>query len=414
MVFAFSPAVGIIISVDCAQTDPVQIGKVKLMSSDKISRRDFIRNSSIAATGAITGGIAGGGCTTKEDTTETDTSKILNYNQRMGYHRLGKTNLMISEVSLGGHWRNRNGGRYWDQFANDEVPADVAKNRTEIISACIDAGINYLDITTAAECLSYGVALKGRREKMYVGADDHRLGPRNEQNRNIKALTLDIDECLRRLQTDYLDIWRVQAKMDGTNTDAEVQIMIETFQKAHKAGKVRHFGISSHSRPWAQHIIETFGEVEMFIFPCSATTKEKTKPPTADNVEEVNPGHGADQTQSIFQAIRQQNVGLVTIKPFFGGTLFKNEDKFPIMGVGRKTENDMARLTLQCILTNDAITATVPGMSTIYEVDNAARASYTRSLGIAAADRQWLENITDQQWAKLPADYAWLRDWRVV
>jgi predicted aldo/keto reductase-like oxidoreductase len=323
---------------------------------------------------------------------------------------------MLSEVSLGGHWKNRSGGRYWDQFANDEVPADVAKNRTEVMSACMDAGINYLDITTAAECLCYGVALKGRREKMIVGADDHRLGPRNPANRNVKALTKDIDECLRRLQTDYLDIWRVQAKMDGSNTDDEVGVMVETFQKAHKAGKVRHFGVSSHSRPWAQHVIEKFPEVEMFIFPCSAVTKEKGKALTKDNVVEVNPGHGADQTQSIFQAVREQDVGLVTIKPFFGGGLFKSYGKaqFPVMGVGSKDENDLARLTLQCIITNDAITATVPGLSTIYEVDNAARASYSRGVGMAQADKEWLMRVTEQQWAALPQEYAWLRDWEVV
>jgi len=59
-------------------------------------------------------------------------------------------------------------------LANDQVPDDVAKNRADVISACADCGINYLDITTPAECCDYGVALKGRREKMHVGADDYR------------------------------------------------------------------------------------------------------------------------------------------------------------------------------------------------------------------------------------------------
>jgi aryl-alcohol dehydrogenase-like predicted oxidoreductase len=343
-----------------------------------------------------------------------ETVKIVNHNPKMSYRRLGKTGLMISEVSLGGHWKNRNGGRYWDRFADDEVPDDVARNRTEIISACIDAGINYLDITTAAECLAYGAALKGRRDKMIVGADDHMLGPRNPNNRTVKALTHDIDECLRRLGTDYLDIWRVQADMRGNNTDDEVAVMIETFQKAREAGKARHFGISSHSRPWLQHVIETFPEVEMVIFPCTAKTKEKDKPPTAENVEEVNAGHGSDVEQSIFQSVRDRNVGVVTIKPFFGGTLFKAEAKFPVMGVGSKDENDLARLTLQCILSNEAITATIPGLTTIYEVENAALASYTRLHSMTPADRKWLVCKVDDGWSRLPEEYAWLRDWEVI
>jgi predicted aldo/keto reductase-like oxidoreductase len=386
------------------------------MDKQKISRRIFLRNTSLAAAGTIAGAVAGQGCTSSMASRPAYTSKILNYNQKMGYRRLGKTNLMISEVSLGGHWKNREAGRFWGKFANDEVPPDVAKNRTEAISACIDVGINYLDITTPAECLAYGIALKGRRDKMYVGADDYTLCPRSNKLCNVKDQTFNVEECLRRLQTDYLDIWRPQAKTDGTNTDEHVAVMIETFQKLHQQGKIRHLGISSHSRPWFEHVIETFPEFEMVIFPCSAKTKEKGKPPTKDNVEEVNPGHGADQTQSIFQKLRERNVGLVTIKPFFGGGLFEScgKLKFPVMGVGSKDENDLARLTLQCIIANDAITATVPGLSTVYEVENAARASYTRQLAMTAADKEWLMNITDRQWAQLPQDYTWLHDWEFV
>jgi len=381
----------------------------------RLSRRAFIRNTSILAGGTVAGTLGGNAGADNCCGGKIDTRKIVNYNEKMHYRRLGKTNLMLSEVSLGGHWKNRGGGRYWDTFANDEVPADVVKNRTEVISACIDVGINYLDITTAAECLAYGAALKGRREKMIVGADDHRLGPRNPANRNVKALTFNIDECLRRMKTDYLDIWRVQADMRGRNSDEDVEIMIEAFQKAHKAGKTLHFGISTHSRPWAQHVIEKYPEVEMFIFPCTAKTREKGQKPIKANVVEASPGYGSDQSQSIFTSLKKQDVGLVTIKPFFGGSLFKIPAKFPVMGVGDKNENDLARLTLQCILSNEVITATVPGLTTQYEVENAAMASYTRPVAkMTPADREWLEKITDEQWASLPQEYTWLRDWEVV
>ena len=393
------------------------------MDKDKLSRRTFMRNTSLIAAGTIGGALTGKGqaetksCCSAPAPQQNSSAKILNYNQNMHYRRLGKSGLMVSEVSLGGHWKNRNAGRYWDHFANDEVPGDVAKNRSDVISACIDVGINYLDITTAAECLSYGVALKGRREKMYVGADIHNLGPRNSNFCNVKSQTHNVDTCLRMLQTDYLDIWRPQAKMNGSNTDAEVESLIETFQKLHKAGKVRHLGMSSHSRPWFEHVIGKYSEFEMLIFPCSAKTRVKGKPLTKDNVEEVNPGHGSDQTQSIFHQAIKKDVGIVTIKPYFGGSLFKSSDgkvKFPVMGVGSKDENDMARLTLQCILANEAITASVPGLSTIYEVENAARASYTRPLGVTAAEKEWLMRITDEQWANLPQEYTWLHDWEVV
>jgi len=389
------------------------------MQIDKLSRRDFMRNTSLVAAGTVAGALVGTGHAAVEPV---HTSRILNFNSKMTYRRLGKTNLMISEVSLGGHWKNRNAGRYWDHFAKEQVPDDVAKNRTEVVSACVDCGINYLDITTAAECLCYGVALKGRRDKMYVGADIHNLGPRNSSFCNVKDQTRNVDTCLRMLQTDYLDIWRPQAKMAGQlntnqlNTDSEVESLIETFEKLHKAGKIRHLGMSSHCRPWFEHVIDKYPEFEMIIFPCSAMTKEKGLTPVEGNVEEVNPGHGSDQTQSIFQTVRERDVGVVTIKPFFGGNVFEScgKTKFPVMGVGSKKENDLARLTLQCILANDAITATVPGLSTVYEVENAARAAYTRPLGMSAAEKDWLMRITERRWAALPQEYAWLRDWEVV
>jgi predicted aldo/keto reductase-like oxidoreductase len=390
------------------------------MEEDSVSRRTFIRNTSLMAAGVHlwrTGALAGEQHASAKNAEPVDTSKILNYNPKMGYRRLGKTGLMISEVSLGGHWRapwrDRSGGWWWGKFVKQEVPEDVAKNRTEVVSRAIDCGMNYLDITGAEECLCYGAALKGRRAKMIVGADDSKLCPRRDEYCNVKAQLHNVEQCLRHFGTNYLDIWRIQAKMDGTNTDSDVEVMIEAFQKLHKAGKVLHLGISSHSRPWAQHVIQKYPEVEMFIFPCTAKTKAKDKPATKDNIEEVNAGYGPEH-KSIFQSLRDQDVGLITIKPFFGGSLLKTHDK-PKLGVGNKQDNDLARLTLQCILNlNDAITAVIPGLSTIYEVDNAARASYTRPLGQTAAEKDWLMNITNQRWAALPPQYTWLRNWEVV
>lgn len=374
------------------------------MTRRQIGRREFVRQgSAIVAAAAATGAEAAG-----PDPKEPDPKKIVNYNPKMHYRRLGKSGLMLSEVSLGGHWKNRGGGRYWGDFAQDKVPEDVAKNRTDVIGACIEVGINYLDITTGAECCSYGVALKGRREKMIVGADNYRVCPRQTENCNVKALTGGVEGCLRRLQTDYLDIWRPQMDMGGGNSDDDVKVVIETFQGLHKAGKVRHLGMSTHSRPWTQHVIETFPELEMFVFPCTAKTKEKGKPPTKDNVT------GGDSENSVFAALRKQDVGLVTIKPFSGGSLFNSAGKFPVMGSGSKVENDLSRLTLQCILTNDAITATVPGLTTVYEVENAARASYTRLLGMTPREKEWLARLTDRHWEQLPEEYHWLRDWEIV
>ncbi len=375
-----------------------------------IDRRQFVRDGALLiAAGRVASAQAEGA------KPEIDSRTILNYHPDMRYRRLGKTGLVLSEISLGGHWQNR--GPSFVAFAKDEVPAEVARHRTEVVSACIDAGINYLDITTAAECLAYGVALKGRRQKMIIGADDHLLCPRNPANRTVKAQVHNVEECLRRLKTDYLDIWRVQARQAGGHSDNEVAVWIEAFQKVHKAGKARHFGISTHTRPWIQHVLETFPEVEMVIFPCTARTRQKGAPLRAANVEEgrMPQAWTSDLSTSIFHTVRAKNVGLVTIKPFIGGQLFPPLGKEgPAPGAGNKQENDLARLTLQCILANEAITATVPGLDTVHQVENAARASYKRPLGMTPAEQQWLARVTQEQWNNLPEHYQWLRDGEVV
>jgi predicted aldo/keto reductase-like oxidoreductase len=389
------------------------------MNNESISRRSFVCSTSLGAIGAVAGLLTDTSDALPEPdgTVKTKSAKILNYHPQMGYRRLGKTNLMISEVSLGGHWRapwrDRSGGWWWGKFANEEVPSDVAKNRTEVVSQAIDCGMNYLDITGAEECLCYGAALKGRREKMIVGADDSKLCPRRDEHCNVPAQIHNVEECLRHLKTDYLDIWRVQAKMDGSNTDADVEVVIEAFEKLHKDGKILHLGMSSHSRSWAQHVIEKFPQVEMFIFPCTAKTKQKDALPTPDNIEEVATGYGVEN-KSVFKSLVGHDVGLVTIKPFFGGSLLKSHDK-PKWGVGKKEDNDLARLTIECILNlNSAITAVIPGLSTIYEAENAARASYMSRQAMTSSDRCWLEQITNERWAHLPPEYTWLRDWQSV
>jgi aryl-alcohol dehydrogenase-like predicted oxidoreductase len=384
------------------------------INKDKLSRRTFIHNTSLALAGSIAGILTRKAAGQGKASEPAQTPKILNYNPLMGYRRLGKTGLMVSEVSLGGHWKNRAGERYWDEFTDEQVPSDVAKNRIEVISACIDAGINYLDIGTSAECLAYGVALKGRRDKMIIGADDYKLCAREPKRCTVEKLTFDIDSCLRHLRMDYLDIWRVKADMYGDSTDAHVETMIETFQRAHQAGKVRYFGISSHRRPWLQHVIETFAAVQVVSFPVTAKTKEKGRLPSKDSVEEVEAGYGADTEQSIFQSVRKHNVGLIAIKPFMGGNLFKLKTRFPVPEPGDKQEHDLARLTLQCILTNEAVTATIPGLSTIHEVDNAVKASYASRAAMAPAERHWLEQMTERSWAALPKRYVWLHDWETV
>lgn len=390
------------------------------MNKKELSRRDFLKNSSLAGIGAVVGtatadrSAAGG---------QSDTSKILNYNSKMHYRRLGKTALILSEIGIGGHWkapwREHAHGWWWGKFIDDEnpvVPQEVAQNRTDVVTACIDSGVNHLDITGLAEAMGFGAALKGRRDKMIVAADDYKVCVRHPECCNVKSQIKNAEGCLKALGSDYIDIWRPQAKMDGSNTDADIEVMIEAFEKLKKAGKVLHLGVSSHTSSWLQHVIEDYPQFEMVIFPCTAKTKSKDKPPVGDNVEILNSRKNGYVDVSLFDVAKKHDVGVITIKPFFGGSLFQSHNKVKTgpWGVGDKLENDLARLTLQSILSKDAVTAVIPGVSTVYEAENAVLASYTRPLPVTAADKAWMESQTEQRWANLPDEYKWLRNWELV
>src|SRR5215471_7915160 len=91
-------------------------------------------------------------------------------------------------------------------------PLDQA-GTDEVISRCIDAGINFFDTANmynagVAETL-LGNALKGRRDKVVLASKVfYKMGDaRDQQGLSGKAILRAIDESLRRLQTNYLDIY---------------------------------------------------------------------------------------------------------------------------------------------------------------------------------------------------------------
>ena len=372
------------------------------------------------AAGSIAAGYTDTGSASARKKNAADTSKILNYNPNMRYRRLGKTNLMVSEISLGGHWANRDGVRYWLKFDDGRVPEDVVANRTEVVTKCIEHGINFVDVTTPAELLAYGAALKGRREKMYIAADDYELSPRQKKHASVKAQLHNIDQCLRRFGTDYFDIWRPMFRQDGKHSDSDLEITVEAFAKAHEKGKVRFLGITSHNRGFLQHLVENFPRFSVVYFPYTA--KSKVKPPGVKSVDpkqvvEIGTGDGVysgDIRKGIFTAISKNDIGVVTIKPFAGGSLFRTTLKFGTQTESTEQDYERARLTLAYILCNPEITTTIPGMTTTKQVENNVRASAER---LALLDKNGVRKLTEaanQMWADLPKEYQWLHDWEWV
>lgn len=134
--------------------------------TDRITRRQFMRNSAVTATALVAGFV--GTEIVRAGAANVDIRKILNYNPQMEYRRLGRTNLMISAASLGGHWKRI------VKVVGGEEPAgwmtmDIdnpafQKNRLEVVNRCIDRGINYVDACCREEILAYARAQRPPRQ----------------------------------------------------------------------------------------------------------------------------------------------------------------------------------------------------------------------------------------------------------
>ena len=368
------------------------------MAEQKTTRRDFLCDGAAAALGAAIG-LAVPGIVYAGNPGQADTSKILNYNPDMEYRRCGKTNLMVSAIALGGHWKRvvtMIGGREPPGWMTMDIHRDeFQKNRASVIDRCIERGINYVDACCREEILTYSKALKGRRDKMIFGYSWHAKESRFPNWRSAAMLKQGLDEGMKEAGLEHVDLWRVSLLSNSTaHTDAEIEEAVAALAWAKQTGRARFVGISSHERVHIKRLIEKYPQqMEVILTPYTAKTKV---------VE--------DET-GLWAAIKKADVGWFGIKPFASNSVFQG-DSSP-GSAHAEQDNRIARLTLRAILCNTAITAPIPGMISVAQVDNAALAVKERR-ELDVHEKAELEGIMDRAFANLPPHYQWLKDWEYV
>ena len=160
----------------------------------------------------------------------------------MQYTRLGSTGLEVSRICLGCmSFGNPNAGTH-----NWSLPLDESR---PIMRAAWEAGINFFDTAnvysagTSEEIVGTILKELAPRDEIVLATKVHgemRKGP-NGRGQSRKAIMWQIDESLRRLGTDYVDLYQIH------RFDPEVPIE-ETLEALHdvvKAGKARYIGASS-------------------------------------------------------------------------------------------------------------------------------------------------------------------------
>jgi len=338
--------------------------------------------------------------------------KTRSYNPSMEYRQLGKTGLMISAVSLGGHWK-----KLPYSFGTDEFK----KNRRDVVSACIEHGINYVDACTGSEIEAYADALRGRRDKMYLGCSYCEHEMRNTKWQSTEKLLEALDDLLGRAKLEYVDLWRITCywKPSTSHTLAHEDAIIGALEKARKAGKVRFTGISTHKHDWVIRMMDTYPQqIQVVVVPYTAGSKkaharvDPSKDPSGwKAVPEASAGYDKSMS-SVIEAVKKHSVGWFGIKPFASGSVFKARGA--VNAATKDIDDERARMTLRYVLGNDALTAPIPGLITVDQVRNTAKAvTERRKLDLAEARR--FNQAVSEMWANLPADYQWLRqEWEWV
>lgn len=151
----------------------------------------------------------------------------------MDYRLFGRTGLHVSPLALGAM-----------NFGGVTSEADSLL----IIQAALDAGINLVDVANTYNNgqseVVVGKALAGRRDRVLLATKAHfKVGDDiNDQGNSRRHLLKACEDSLRRLRTDYIDLYQMHRPSPEIPVDETLGALTDLV----RAGKVRYVGCSTH------------------------------------------------------------------------------------------------------------------------------------------------------------------------
>jgi L-galactose dehydrogenase len=271
----------------------------------------------------------------------------------MNYRKLGKTDLNLSLIGFGGAAL---GGVFGNVDPGEGMRA---------VHLAVDGGINFFDTSpyygiTLAET-RLGAALVGRRDRVIIATKCGRYGM-NEFDFSAKRVTASIDESLRRLQTDYVDLFQVHDLEFG---DAQ-QIINETIpalRRLQQQGKARYIGITGYLPKLLRRIAEA-APVDSILTYCHYNLMN------------------TDMDEVLTTFARERGIGLINAAALHMGILTENgpAEWHPapqsVRDAGKKAAEfcrsrgaDIADLALRFSLDHPYVSSTLVGMANSRQVE---------------------------------------------
>jgi aryl-alcohol dehydrogenase-like predicted oxidoreductase len=293
----------------------------------------------------------------------------------MRYRPLGHTGVEVSNLCLGtmmfGAWGNPD--------HDDSI---------RIIHAALDAGVNFVDtadVYAGGESEQIvGKALRGRRDDVVLATKVHgAMGDdRNRRGNSRRWIVRAVEESLRRLGTDWIDLYQIHRPEPDTAIDETLGALTDLV----RAGKVRYIGSSTfpaHAIVSAQWTAQRRGR-ERFV--CE-------QPPYSILVRGIE----AD----VLPVCRSHGMGVISWSPLAGGwlsgryrkgadapsstrsqrlpqrfdlTLPANQAKLDaadaLAGVAEKAQLSLIDLALGFVLTHPAVTSAIIGPRTMEQLES--------------------------------------------
>ncbi|MCI7767784.1 MAG: aldo/keto reductase [Oscillospiraceae bacterium] len=175
---------------------------------------------------------------------------------RMMYNRCGKSGLKLSAVSLG----------FWKNFGSQ----GCFENMEKMVHTAFDLGITHFDLANNYGNPYNGSAeenfgrilegMKGYRDEMCISTKagyEMWPGPYGDRNGSRKYLTASLDQSLRRMKLDYVDIF--YHHVFDPNTPLEETAL--ALDNAVKQGKALYVGISNYNKAQTAEIMAIFKEL---------------------------------------------------------------------------------------------------------------------------------------------------------
>jgi aryl-alcohol dehydrogenase-like predicted oxidoreductase len=203
---------------------------------------------------------------------------------------LGKTGLKVSRFCLGGAHMRMKG----------------EENAIKMIHRALDLGVTFFDSAAkyhnGASDETYGKALKGKRQQVLLMS--------KAEKRDAAGAMEQLENTLKRMQTDYLDLWQCHEVVHHWEVD---KLMgpggsLEAFVKAKQQGKVRHIGFTGHADPSVHlRLLEGFDGWETVQHP----------------VNLIDP-HYLSFTYNVLPRVKQKGLGMLAMKANAMGGIGRN------------------------------------------------------------------------------------------